>query len=84
MSKGLERLKNNNLPCSNCKELKAFAIIKEKNVAITMIKQTDCVEEYNQFAYGFIPIKEIKSEKYTLSPQPLEREEFDLLKEVLS
>lgn len=60
----------------------AFEIIKEKNVAITMIKQTGCVEEYNQFAYGFLPIKEVKNEKYVLSPQPLEREEYDLLKEV--
>ena len=29
MNKGLERLKNKNLPCSNCKELKALEIIKK-------------------------------------------------------
>lgn len=65
------------------KKAQAFNIIKEKNVAITMVKQTDCVEEYNQFAYGFLPIKEIKSEKYALSPQPLEREEYELVLGVL-
>lgn len=62
---------------------KAFEIISEKNVAITMIKQTQSVREYNVFAYDFLQIKRADEEKYKLSPQPLTSEEYGLVKEVL-
>lgn len=62
------------------KELKAFEIISEKNVAITMIKQTQSVREYNAFAYDFLQIKRVDEEKYKLSPQPLTPEEYESVK----
>ena len=65
------------------KKAQAFDIIKEKNVAITMIKQTQSVREYNVFAYDFLQIKRTDEEKYKLSPKPLAPEEYDLIKELV-
>ena len=67
----------------NEKKLKALEIIKEKNVVITMVKQTQNAKEYNMFVYDFLQIKRVDEEKYKLSPQPLTQEEYYLLKEVL-
>ena len=73
ISKGLERLKNKNLPCSNCKELKALEIIKNKGFDIgwfqRMWKEGMTYDEYN-FSNS--------SGKYYLT-----QEEYDLLREVL-
>ena len=72
MSKGLERLKNKNLPCSNCKELKALELIKEKRVdcfkLIAIMRTSDHLEHYNQ-NYG---------KRFQLT-----QEEYDSLKEEL-
>lgn len=65
------------------KQKKALEIITEKNVAITMIKQTQSVAEYNMFAYDFLQVKRVDKEKYELSPQPLDEKEYNLLKELL-
>ena len=62
-------------------DLEVLAIIEKKNVAITMIKQTHSVTEYNMFANDFFQIKRVDSEKYKLSPQPLEETEFNKIKE---
>lgn len=68
MSKGLERLNNKNLPCSNCKELKALAIIKNKKVCIVWLRNG--LSTYNSTA--------------SLYELPrLTQEEYDFLKEVL-
>ena len=65
------------------KELKVLEIIKDKNVAITMIKQTNTLFEYTLFTNEFNQIKRVDEDKYKLSPQQLTPEEYDLLKEVL-
>lgn len=84
----LKRLEELEIMYSNCviegaKQKKALEIINTKNVAITIIKQTNNVVEYNAFAYDFLQIKRADEEKYKLSPQPLIHEEYKLLKEVL-
>lgn len=87
-SKIMEKLKETqshyyDIQFKKSKKEKALDIISEKNVATTMIKQTQSVREYNVFAYDFLQIKRVDEEKYKLSPQPLTPEEYDLLKEVL-
>ena len=67
MSKGLERLQNKNLPCSNCKELKALEIIKE-TLGIFFYE--------NELGY-FIDIGHCCSYKLK------DKEQYDFLKEVL-
>ena len=62
------------------KKLKVSEVIWKKNVAITLIKKTQSVIEYNGFAYDFLQIKRVDEEEYKLSPQPLTEEEYDLLK----
>lgn len=68
MTKGLERLNNKNLPCSNCKELKALEIIKEN------FKPYDIEELENNIVRVWIG-----HDHYVDLP----REKYDLLKEVL-
>lgn len=69
MSKGLERLNNMNLPCSNCKELKALEIIKDKEVQVAIFKICNSCEGYN-LTKG-------------LFGKFLTQEEYNLLKDVL-
>ena len=70
MSKGLERLNNKNLPCSNCKELKALEIIKSKKVFVEALIHMS-LREYNDYC------------EYIWTIPILTQEEYDLLKEVL-
>ena len=68
MNKELKRLKNKNLPCSNCKALKALEIIKNKEIDTVLFNDCPDLDEYNEWA----------SDKSQLT-----KEEYDLLKEVL-
>ena len=65
LSKELERLNNKNLPCSNCKELKALEIIKNKRVNVEALFYSASCEDYN---------------KHYTHYEDLIKEEYDLLK----
>ena len=72
MSKELERLKNKNLPCANCKSLKALEIIKE-NLVISYDESEPCL---------MLGIK-VGKDKLVIIYETFDREKIDLLKEVL-
>ena len=76
MNNGLERLENKNLPCANCKELKAFKIIKEKKVDVAFIMENP--EAENVFWYNS-SFTGVLCEGWRM----LSQKEYDLLREVL-
>lgn len=73
MNKGLERLLNNkNLPCANCKALKALEIIKRKEVNVRLFIECNTRKEYNN------EVRDLYYQRLCLT-----KEEYDLLREVL-
>ena len=91
MSKGLERLNNKNLPCSNCKELKALEIIKRThlNVGAFMILCKGNHEytpntTYEQYVYFCEHEDDIGGDKMHSFPcYRMTKEEYELVLEVL-
>ena len=60
------------------KRIQALEIIKEKNVDVCILKDSDNVDEYNQTS-----LYATKYSNHYSFCKPLSQEEYDLLKEVL-
>lgn len=77
MSKEFERLGNKNLPCANCKALKALEIIREKRVDVSLIIDLKSLQEYNEKIPQYVICSKNGVDRL------LTQKEYELLKEVL-
>lgn len=78
----LIRLNNKNLPCSNCKELKALKVVKEKGCSFIEIALIISCKSYNEYCIEMnsrVVYSNIFERKSSLKT----KEEYELLKEVL-